>query len=288
MSNRKNNFDNANKSIAIVTGSSAGIGLQTSLLLARNGFYTYASVRDLEKSQLIEDIAKRENLPLQLLQLDVNSDVSVRNAVGKVVAERKKIDVLVNNAGYGLLGALEDLSMEDIKAQYETNFFGVIRCMKEIIPVMRRQRSGIIVNVSSQSGYVGFPVFSVYNSTKFALEGLSEAAAYEVEPYGIKMVLIEPGCINSDFLDRLVIAKNTQSPQSPYYDIFKKYATNYFAAMNNAPPPEAVSKVILDAITSPKPLLRYQVGEDAEMYFKAKHEMTDENIHKLMIKTMLK
>lgn len=210
MHNRKNNFNNADRSIAIVTGSSAGIGLQTSLLLARNGFYTYATVRDLEKSRLIEDIAKRENLPLQLLRLDVNSDVSVRNAVGKVVAERKKIDVLVNNAGYGLLGALEDLSMDDIKAQYETNFFGVIRCMKEIIPVMRRQRSGIIVNVSSQSGYVGFPVFSVYSSTKFAIEGLSEATAYEVEPYGIKMVLIEPGCINSDFLDRLVVAKNTQ------------------------------------------------------------------------------
>lgn len=187
-----------------------------------------------------------------------------------------------------LLGALQDLSMENIKAQYETNFFGGIRCMKQILPVMRQQRSGIIVNISSQSGYIGFPVFSVYNSTKSALEGLTEATTYEVEPYGIKMILIEPGCINSDFLDRIVISKNTQNSQSPYFDIFKKYASYYFKAMNDAPQPEAVAKIILDAITCTKPLLRYQVGEDANTFFKAKKEMTDENIRKLMIETVLK
>jgi NAD(P)-dependent dehydrogenase (short-subunit alcohol dehydrogenase family) len=120
-----------------------------------------------------------------LLHLDVNSDESVSNSLGKVIAEKKKVNVLVNNAGYGLLGALEELSMNNIKAQFETNFFGAIRCIKEIIPVMRQQRSGII----------------------------------------------EPGCINSDFLDRLVISNNTQDSKSPYLDMFKKFTANYFKAM---------------------------------------------------------
>lgn len=111
---------------------------------------------------------------------------------------------------------------------------------------------------------------------------------YEVEPYGIKMVLIEPGCINSDFLNRLVISNNTQDSNSPYFDMFKKFKANYFKAMKNAPPPEAVARVILEAITSTNPLLRYQIGEDAEKFFKAKKEMTDENIHKLMAEAVLK
>jgi NAD(P)-dependent dehydrogenase (short-subunit alcohol dehydrogenase family) len=288
MNNQEKKNINTDKSVAIVTGSSAGIGLQTSLLLARNGFDTYAGVRNLEKSKFLEDIARDESLSLQLLQLDVNSDESVSNSIGKVIAERNNVDVLVNNAGYGLLGALEELSMNNIKAQFETNFFGAIRCIKEIIPVMRQRRSGIIVNISSQAGYIGFPLCSFYDSTKFALEGLIEAMTYEVEPYGIKMVLIEPGCINSDFLNRLVISNNTQGSKSPYFDMFKKFTANYFEAMNNAPPPETVAKVILEAITSTNPLLRYQIGDDADTFFKAKKEMTDENIRKLMIETVLK
>jgi short chain dehydrogenase len=185
MNNQDKMNINTDKSVAIVTGSSAGIGLQTSLLLARNGFDTYAGARNLEKSKFIEDIARDENLSLQLLHLDVNSDESVSNSLGKVIAEKKKVNVLVNNAGYGLLGALEELSMNNIKAQFETNFFGAIRCIKEIIPVMRQQRSGII----------------------------------------------EPSCINSDFLDRLVISNNTQDSKSPYLDMFKKFTANYFKAM---------------------------------------------------------
>jgi NAD(P)-dependent dehydrogenase (short-subunit alcohol dehydrogenase family) len=157
MNNQKKMNINTDKSVAIITGSTSGIGLQTSLLLARNGFDIYAGVRNLEKSKFIEDIARDENLSLQLLQLDVDSDESVSNSIGTVIAERKKVDVLVNNAGYGLLGALEELSMNNIKAQFETNFFGAIRCIKEIIPVMRQQRSGIIVNISSQAGYIGVP-----------------------------------------------------------------------------------------------------------------------------------
>jgi NAD(P)-dependent dehydrogenase (short-subunit alcohol dehydrogenase family) len=153
--------------IAVVTGSSSGIGFETALLLARSGFHTYATMRNLEKSKKITEIANTEKLPLQVVQLDVNDDISVKNAIDKIVAataENKRIDILVNNAGYGLFGSLEDTSLEEIKAQFETNFFGVIRVTQQVLPVMRKQNSGggTIVNVSSVGGRIGVPVLSAY------------------------------------------------------------------------------------------------------------------------------
>src|SRR5918996_5593575 len=171
----KNNINNSKPNgeithVAVVTGSSSGIGFETALTLARNGFYTYATMRNLEKSKNITEIANTEKLPLQVVQLDVNDDRSVKNAINKIVAaaENKRIDVLVNNAGYGLFGSLEDTSIEEIKAQFETNFFGVIRVTQQVLPVMRKQNSGgggTIVNVSSVGGRIGVPVLSTYQST---------------------------------------------------------------------------------------------------------------------------
>jgi NAD(P)-dependent dehydrogenase (short-subunit alcohol dehydrogenase family) len=168
--------------VAVVTGSSSGIGFETALLLARNGFHTYASTRNLEKSKNIIEIANTEKLPLQVVNLDVNDDRSVVEAIDKIVAENKRIDVLVNNAGYGLFGSLEDTSIEEIKAQFETNFFGVVRVTQQVLPVMRKQNYGTIVNMSPVAGRMSSPGLSAYHSTKFALEGLSESISYELEP----------------------------------------------------------------------------------------------------------
>ena len=191
------------QNIAVVTGSSTGIGFETSLLLARNGFYTYATMRDKRKLDIIEKMANKENLPLEVLTLDVNDDYSVRNAIHKILGKKKKIDILINNAGYGLFGALEEISIEETKKQFETNLFGAIRTIKEVLPSMREQKDGIIINVSSMSGIVGIPATSVYVSTKFALEGLSESISYELQPYGIKIILIEPGVINTNFVPNI-------------------------------------------------------------------------------------
>src|SRR5688572_7545342 len=191
------------QSIAVVTGSSTGIGFETSLLLARNGFHTYATMRDTIKSKKIEKIANKENLPLEVLSMDVNNDDSVRNAIHKIIDEKKKIDILVNNAGYGLFGALEDISIADIKQQFETNLFGAIRTIKEVLPTMRKQKNGIIINITSIAGVVGIPAESIYVSTKFALEGLSESISYELQPYGIKVILVEPGVINTNFVPNI-------------------------------------------------------------------------------------
>src|SRR5947209_3190024 len=211
-----------NQKVAVVTGSSSGIGYETSLTLARNGFLTYATMRNLNKSENIKLIATKENLPIRIIQLDVTDDVSVKNAVQAILSETGRIDLLVNNAGYGLNGAFEDLAMDEIKAQYETNVFGLIRTTQAVLPIMRRQKSGIIVNISSGAGRFGFPGGSAYISTKFAVEGLSESMSYELEPFGIKVVLVEPGFIKTNFSQASVIAKNSEDPSSPYSQMMQK------------------------------------------------------------------
>ena len=150
-----NNKRSQQGKVAVVTGSSSGIGFETSLLLARKRFYTYATMRNLNKSQKINDIAEKENLPLKVLQLDVTDDKSVKVAINQIRDESSRIDVLVNNAGYDVMGAVEDLSIDEFKSQFETNFFGVIRVTKEVIPIMRNQGSGNIINVSSVGGRIG-------------------------------------------------------------------------------------------------------------------------------------
>jgi NAD(P)-dependent dehydrogenase (short-subunit alcohol dehydrogenase family) len=267
------------QNVALVTGSSSGIGFETALLLARNGFKTYASMRDLKKSKDITQIANKEKLPLQVVQLDVIDHKSIREAIDKVVEENKRIDVLVNNAGYGLLGALEDLSIEEIKAQFETNFFGAIRVTQQVLPVMRKQKSGgTIVNISSVGGRMGIPSLSAYHSTKFALEGLSESISYELEPFGIRVVLIEPGFIRTNIMNSSVLAKKAQNPSSPYFSLTQQLEKSFKSAMENtseSSPPEEVAKVVLQAVTSDSPKLRYAVGNDAASLIQAKTTMSD-------------
>ena len=253
--------------VALVTGSSSGIGFETALLLARAGFKTYASMRNLEKSKNISEIASTEKLPLQVVHLDVDDDGSVKDAIAKIVTADQRIDVLVNNAGYGLFGSVEDSSIEEIKAQFETNFFGVVRVTQRVLPVMRKQKSGTIVNVSSVGGRIGLPALSAYHGTKFALEGLSESIAYELEPFGIRVVIIEPGAIRTNILNSSASAKKALDPKSPYFSLTQKLDDNFKSMMENASSsPKEVAKVILQAVTSENPLLRYSVGDDAAYF----------------------
>jgi NAD(P)-dependent dehydrogenase (short-subunit alcohol dehydrogenase family) len=267
------------QSVALVTGSSSGIGFETALHLARNGYKTYATMRNLEKSKNITQVANREKLPIEVVQLDVNDDISVKRAIDKIVqAEDQRIDVLVNNAGYGLLGALEDLTIEEIKTQFETNFFGVIRVTQQVLPVMRKQKSGTIVNISSVGGRMGIPSLSAYHGTKFALEGLSESISYELEPFGIRVVVIEPGFIRTNIMNSSMIAKKAQDPNSPYFSLTQQLERSFKSAMENtsaSSPPEEVAKVVLQAVTSESPKLRYTVGNDASSMIRAKTTMSD-------------
>src|ERR671934_134336 len=256
----------ANHKVAVVTGSSTGIGYETSLTLARNGFLTYATMRNLNKSENIKSVATKENLPLHIIQLDVNDDTSVKNAVQKILSETGRIDVLVNNAGYGLNGAFEDLAIDEIKAQYETNVFGLIRTTQAVLPIMRKQKSGTIVNISSGAGRFGFPGGSAYVSTKFAVEGLSESMSYELEPFGIKVVIVEPGVIKTNFGNGLVIAKKSQDPNSPYSQIMQKMASGFEELMKNSSSADLVANVVLKAVKDENSNLRYLAGNDIEQW----------------------
>jgi NAD(P)-dependent dehydrogenase (short-subunit alcohol dehydrogenase family) len=276
--------------VALVTGSSSGIGFETSLMLARAGFNTYASMRNLEKSKNITEIAKKEKLPLQVVQLDVNNDGSVKDAIVKILKADQRIDVLINNAGYGLFGPVEDTSIEEIKAQFETNFFGVVRVTQQVLPLMRRQNSGTIVNVSSVGGRIGLPALSAYHSTKFALEGLSESIAFELEPFGIRVVIIEPGVIRTNILNSSSSAKKALDPKSPYFSLSQKLNDNFKSMMESelSSPPEEVAKVILQAVTSENPQLRYSVGDDAANLIHARKNMPDKEFRKMIMKNFSK
>jgi NAD(P)-dependent dehydrogenase (short-subunit alcohol dehydrogenase family) len=275
--------------VAIVTGSSSGIGYATSLLLARNGFHTYATMRNIGRSADVQEIAYKERLPLEVIQLDVKDDASIRDSIEKVESENERIDVLVNNAGYGLVGAFEDLSVEEIKSQFETIFFGVIRLTQQVLPIMRKQKSGTIVNISSGAGRIGFPGMSAYVSSKFALEGLSESMSYELEPFGIKVVIIEPGVIRTNFKKNSVMSKKSldNSSISPYSSIIQKIDSSISSMVEHATPPEEVAKAILHAAISNNPELRYLVGNDMIMMAETKKSMSDEDFRKMMMQSII-
>jgi short-subunit dehydrogenase len=260
--------------VALVTGSSSGIGFETSLALAREGYYTYASMRDTKKSKQISEIAKKENLPISVIELDVDKPQSVKSAVSQIVKEKKRIDVLINNAGYGIFGCLEDLSIEEIKEQFETNFFSIIRMIHEVAPIMRSQKDGTIVNVSSVAGRIAFPATPAYISSKFALEGLSESLRYELSPFGVKIIIIEPGVIKTNFFSSMRMPKNVK-PDSPYSDLTSKVVGGIKMMAEMGTHPKEVADTIIKALKEKEPLPRYSVGNDAAMFLEAKKMKTD-------------
>jgi NAD(P)-dependent dehydrogenase (short-subunit alcohol dehydrogenase family) len=274
------------KKVALVTGSSSGIGYETALLLARNGFDTFATMRNMNKSKEITEVSNRENLPLRVVQLDVNDDKSVTDAINNILKEKESIEVVVNNAGYGLMGSVEDSSLDEIKSQFETNFFGAIRVMQRVIPIMRKQRSGTIVNVSSIAGRIGFPMGSAYVSSKFALEGLSESISYELKQFGIKIILIEPGVIKTNFA--LVTPKKAVNTNSSYSQLMNKLEENLFSTIANGTSPKEVASVILRSITEASPEHRYLVGNDAVELINARKNKTDDEFEKIIVGNLLK
>jgi NAD(P)-dependent dehydrogenase (short-subunit alcohol dehydrogenase family) len=278
--------------VAVVTGTSSGIGFETALTLARNGFYTYATMRNLKKSTNIKEIAYKEGLPLKVIQLDVdNDDLSAKNAIQEIISEKQRIDILVNNAGYGLIGPIEDISIEEeLKPQFETNLYGVIRVTQQVLPIMRRQKSGRIINVSSIGGIVGYPFSAAYCSTKFALEGLSESLSYEVDQFGIKVILIEPALVISDFHNNVKMAarKGDNPDDSPYTQMMQKLFEEYKQVEEQYQiPAEEVAKAIVNAAIVDNPDQRYLVGKYSEMMKEATMTMSDIECRNMMKRQLL-
>ena len=260
--------------VAVVTGSSSGIGFETSLALAREGYFTFATMRDVKKAGTIKKIVEEENLPLKVIELDVDNEDSVENAIKSIIDEKQRIDVLVNNAGWGIWGTGEDVSLEEFREQFETNFFSIVRLIQKVAPTMRKQGSGDIVNISSIAGRIGFPVSTAYISSKFALEGFSESLRFELGEFGINVIIIEPGVIKTNFFDSMRTAKKADVGET-YRDITLKVITGVKMMAQMGTHPKEVANVIINSIKEEKPLPRYVVGNDAAMFLEAKKMKTD-------------
>ena len=260
--------------VAVVTGASSGIGFETALALAKEGYYTYATMRDTKKSDKIKELGQKDNLKIDVLELDVDDEGSVKTAMKKILDEKQRVDVIVNNAGWGLWGCVEDVSVDEFKAQFETNFFSIIRLIQEVGPTMRKQGSGKIVNISSVAGRIGFPASPAYISSKFALEGLSESLRLEMSPFGIDVIIIEPGVIKTNFLNPVKLAKKSES-DTAYSDITAKVVSGVKMMAEMGTPAKEVADTIVKAVKDDKPLPRYIVGNDASMFLEAKKNKTD-------------
>jgi len=270
--------------VSLVTGSSSGIGLETVLSLARDGYHTFASMRNVGKAGELEHAVKKENLPVEIIELDVDKEESIISAIKKVVTKNGRLDVLVNNAGYGQFGCTEDLTINDFRKQFETNFFSIVRIIQEVAPIMRKQNSGNIINISSVVGRMGLPGSPAYISSKFALEGLGECLRYELGQFGIKTTMIEPGVIKTNFFNSMKVPESKIDPK------YKTLTDNILAGLKMmvemGTAPSQVADVVMKAIHDDEMLPRYVVGTDAAMFLEAKKMKTDLEFEKYMSKEL--
>jgi short-subunit dehydrogenase len=213
--------------------------------------------------------------------------MSIERAICQVEKEAKRIDILINNAGYGLVGFFEDLSLDEIRNQFETNFFGVLNITKKVIPIMRSQKSGTIINISSGAGQVGFPGISAYVSTKFAVEGFSESLTYELSPFGIKVIIIEPGVIKTNFFNNCTISEQPAKNGSPYSRSLDKLQKDIDMMQEHATSPAEVAKMILQVLKTDEPKQRYIVGNDVAMILEAKKNLSDIEFKKMMMQNII-
>ncbi|HET8577956.1 MAG TPA: SDR family oxidoreductase [Methylomirabilota bacterium] len=259
--------------VALVTGTSSGIGLATAVHFARQGHEVWAGVRDPSGATALREAIERDRLPIHPLALDVDEPGSVERGVGEVLQKAGAIDVLVNNAGIGGGGPIEDVPVEFAKGLFETNYFGVIRMVRAVLPGMRQRRRGAIVNVSSIAGRVVIAGHGHYCAVKHALEAASEALAQEVQGFGIRVAIVEPGVVITPIFSK---AKRFADPASPYIDHVRRLLLFYQMQMKTPSQPEDVARVIWEAVTTSEPRLRWLVGEDARRLEAGRRRLTDE------------
>jgi NAD(P)-dependent dehydrogenase (short-subunit alcohol dehydrogenase family) len=254
----------AERKIAVVTGSSSGIGLLTTIEFAAHGYTVVATMRDPGRSERLEQAAQKAGVRerLDIRQLDVTNFESLPGVVNEIVRDHGRIDVLVNNAGMSVAGFIEDLSVEEIRNQFETNFFGAVAMSKAVLPTMRRQRHGHIIQVSSVGGLVAYPILGAYNASKWALEAISEALRIETQSLGIRVALVEPGSYETDIWTRgVIVAKGGLEESSPNKERSRRFTE--FVKSRSASRGDArdVARLILRVANTPNPKLRYLIGK---------------------------
>lgn len=260
--------------IAVVTGTSTGIGLSTSLHLARNGYRVFAGMRNPAKAGELRHAADAESLPIDIVVLDVCDADSVTTAFA-TVQTHGPVDLLVNNAGIGGASPLELTPEAEHKQMFETNYFGAVRCIQAVLPAMRERRSGCIVNVTSAVGLIATPNQIAYSASKWALECLGEALAHEMYRFDVRVVNVEPGVIMTNIFENSA-PQTRYDKTSPYQPLMRRNGKVFAAGFKRGVPPQAVADVILEAATTGEYRLRWAVGPDAEGFLAARQRVTSE------------
>jgi NAD(P)-dependent dehydrogenase (short-subunit alcohol dehydrogenase family) len=254
----------------LITGTSKGIGLETALTFGRAGYKVFATMRNPENAHQFKQQIENESLSISISKMDVDTDESVKQCIDAILQENESIDVIVNNAGIERHGSIEEMTMTDFKNIMETNYFGVLRCIKNILPHMRNNKSGCIINVASVAGHIANSPLGGYAASKFALEAISEALAQEVKPFNIKVKIVEPGIINTQ------MAQDIKVPSDSIYPHSTRFGGLFAASLNTPTSPTLVADKILEIAEDKNWKLRHPVGPDAAPFLEWRASMTDE------------
>ena len=255
----------------LITGTSKGIGLETAMEFGRAGYKVFATMRNPENAINFRERIKEESLDITISKMDVDSDDSVKKGIDTILQEHGKINILVNNAGIERHGSTEEMELADFKAIMETNYFGAIRCIQAVLPQMRENRSGCIINVASVAGHIANTPLGGYAASKFALEAVSEALAGEVKPFNIRVAIVEPGIIDTQ------MARDIEEKQvDSIYSQTTRFAGLFTASLETPAQPSLVGEKILEVAESTSWKLRHPVGPDAAPFLEWRASMTDE------------
>ncbi|SFD66691.1 SDR family oxidoreductase [Pseudoalteromonas denitrificans] len=262
------------RQVALITGASSGIGKATALRLAKKGYIVYAATRTPQKLQTQSD-------KLHVIELDITNADNIKNAIAHIINEQGKIDILINNAGYALVSSIEDATEDEMFNQFNINVFAILRLCKTVIPYMREQNSGIIINISSFLGKIGLPLFSFYNASKYAVEGITDSLRYELSNFNIRVHSIMPGFFNTDFAkSNLVINENTLNDESAYAALSKNLLPNIVKQINEGNQVDEAAKSIITMIEDIHSPARITIGDKAQKFIPMRRELSDEDFER--------
>jgi len=267
--------DIKHKKIVLITGSSSGMGRACAKFLSENGFIVYAGTRDITK---LQDIKNKNLIPISL---DIKNNKNIIDVTQQIISKHKKIDILLNNAGYGLVSTLEDVSEDEMMEQFNINVFGLLRVTKSVIPHMRKSNSGIIINISSFLGKIGLPLLTMYNSSKYAVEGITDSLRYELSLFNIRVHSIMPGFFDTNFAKtNLQTNAKTFLETSPYSSLVSNLAPTIVNQINNGNDANEVAKMVLNIIEDDKFPPRATIGDKAKKFIPMKKELSDEDFER--------
>ena len=255
----------------LITGTSSGIGLATAVVLGRAGHRVFATMRNLDRSSALRTIVDKEHLPVSISELDVASDASVDAATSAIRAEADSIDVLVNNAGIEHTGSIEGLTLDDFRAAMETNYFGALRMIRAWLRDMRQRQTGSIINITSVAGRIAVSPLAPYCASKFALEALSEVLAQEVRPFNVRVLIVQPGIIDTAMTRRI-----ERGVTDALYPQVRRFGHMFEASLDRPTPPEVVGEKIRELIETDTQTLRHPVGPDAEGFLAWRASLNDQ------------